>query len=117
MPAYQNKKEKKPRHEHHFVNGKCECGAEKITWEEFKRRKIAWDAYLEKVRETEAFQIFQVGRAAFKDYTHSGSRESLGLVKECARRAREIREEGNWLPKPPFPDPMLEAQYGRLIVE
>jgi acetoin utilization deacetylase AcuC-like enzyme len=117
MPVYQNEKREKPKHEHYFVNGKCECGAEKITWEEFKRRKITWDAYLEKVRETEAFQIFQVCRAAFKDYTKTHAKESFDLVKECAQRAREIREERNWLPKPPFPDPMLEAQYGRLIVE
>lgn len=104
-----SKEIRKPKHEHTWINNRCECGAERMSPAEFVERKRVWDEYYEKVRETESFQIYQLAREALKD-------KKFDLVKEIAKRAREIKEEGNWLPKPFHPDPLMEQAYGRLVI-
>ena len=98
-----------PKHQHLWVNDKCECGAERMTSQEFERRVAIWNKYYENVRETEAYQLFQAQRAAFKN-------RDMELVKKIAERQREKMEKRDFeLVKPPFADPSL--LYGKLEIK
>lgn len=66
---------------------------------EKKKRREAWDAYYEAVRETRAYQRFWEQRGAFK-------RGDTETVKRLAIEAGEQREKGQFMPKPSFADPI-----------
>ena len=84
---------------------------EYISYQEFLRRKDVWDIYFEKSLNTEAYHLYQLCCAAFKD-------GNWKLVKEIAQKAREKREKGDYeLGKPFFSEPSAEKWAGRLGIK
>jgi len=71
-------------HQHIWVNDKCDCGMERMTWAEANRRKAIWNKYYGEVKNTEAYSLYQTQKAAFKD-------KDMELVKEIAERQKEKR--------------------------
>lgn len=83
---------------------------ELVTAVEFARRKRVWGEYYAKARQSHSYQRFLEQRAAFKQ-------GDMATVRRIATEAREDLLNGNFLPKPPFPDPDLERVYGRLEIK
>lgn len=79
-----------------------------ISVAEFNKRKVAWNEYYGRVRNTRAYHRFVEQRNAYK----SGDKQTFNRLYEEAKQARidGISE----LAKPPFPDPDVERVYGRL---
>jgi len=45
-------------HQHIWVNDKCDCGMERMTWAEANRRKAIWNKYYGEVKNTEAYSLY-----------------------------------------------------------
>lgn len=83
---------------------------EYISLQEFLRRKEIWNVYFQKSLNTEAYHLYELCCAAFRD-------GNWKLVKEISQKAREKIEKGDYeLVKPSFPDPNAEKWAGRLGV-
>lgn len=111
--------EKLQKHEHTFHNSplqnqhECECGAIKISSQEYGRRVQDWNEYYERVRtETEGYEIYKIGREALRT-------NDKKMLKDVSQRARELLEEGDShrLPKPKSQfDPRRLSFYSKLVV-
>jgi len=83
---------------------------ELVTAAEFARRKRVWGEYYAKAQQSHSYQKFLEQRAAFK-------RGDMTTIRRIATEARGDLLNGNFLPKPLFPDPDLERVYGRLGIK
>lgn len=103
------KGEEEPKHQHNWIGNKCACGVEKMTYGEFTQRKLAWDAYYEKVKEGTAYKRFLAQRKALLNGNYA-------LVKGFAQKAKEQLERKDFLPKPKFEDPEWQKTYGSVEI-
>lgn len=104
MPITKKEELKEEKHIHTWRQSflatemKCDCGKIMISSLEAQKREAEWNAYFELVRTTESFREFMETKTASKE-----------RVIEIGEKALERIKNNDYLPKPPYPDPVGES--------
>ncbi len=114
-------------HQHLFIPGYnqdekyCKCGALKISYEEFERRRDEWNNYFQLVSQSEAKRDFDEMKIAFKARNIEKMREIKARVnKRCwvnpdyrglMDEPKFLFKESEYMSKPSFPDPTTWNKY------
>ena len=94
-----------------FDEERCVCGITRISEAEYIRRKNEWDNYYRSVQNTEAYSLYNLAHAAFKE-------KNWVFLKEISGRCHQLNStSSNELSKPKFQDPERQSYYGFLVVK
>jgi hypothetical protein len=110
MPARQSTAQIEEQHQHLFRTGYregeqyCQCGALKVSLEEYQRRISEWNNYFDLVRTTDSYQDFKKMKEIM--WTQDNPEKV-----ELLRRVKERLEKDDYLSRPSFPDPTTWNKY------
>ena len=102
-------KKQAEEHVHQFTGNWCPCGAVSCTYAEFGKWKKEWDEYYKRVEGTESYALYNTMLLAMKE-------NKIDEIVSLRDRAREIRLEQVWLPKPEGEDPVILKSKKKLVI-